>query len=95
MEKKKMKDGIEPRLCLPPMIIFLREGRLRKPRRELVEVRIARFPLREQDDTRRGGTWDLIYAPWKWQGCGPGVGRIKAGPWRRGDGRAERGIWRA
>lgn len=24
------------------------------------------MPLRGWDDTRRGGTWDLIYAPWKW-----------------------------
>ena len=33
-----------------------------------VEVGMARFPPRGRDDTRRGGTWDLIYAPWKWRG---------------------------
>lgn len=66
------------------------------PHGGLVEVRIARFPLRGQDDTRRGGTWDLIYAPWKWWGewawMQAGIGRIKAGVLERDDGQARQGI---
>ncbi len=70
-QKKKVKDARELTVCFLPTIIWMLVsggGWARKHRMGLEEVRIARFPLRGQDDTRRGGTWDLIYAPWKWWG---------------------------
>lgn len=53
-----------------------------------VEVGIARFPPRGRDDTRRGGTWDLIYAPWKCWGA-----RARVRGWYRSDQSGRAGEW--
>lgn len=48
-KKKQVKDGREPTVCFLDMIIWMllsRVGWVRKRQHELVEVRIARFPLR-------------------------------------------------
>lgn len=76
-QKKKVKDGRERAVCFLPMIIWmlLSEGEwVKKHQHGLVEVRIARFLPSGDGMTRRGGTWDLIYAPWKWWAEWDGLG---------------------
>lgn len=75
--QKKWKMAESLQCVFLPMIIWMLlsgGGWARKHHMQRGRSGWQDFPSGGRDDTRRGGTWDLIYAPWK-SGEQNGLGR--------------------